>query len=43
MMSASMGEGALIMPIGYAMGFFGPYMLFILMLAFSLGSYFLFK
>lgn len=43
MMSASMGEGALIMPIGYAMGFFGPGMLFVLMSLFSIVSYFLFK
>jgi len=42
-MSASMGEGALIMPIGYAMGYFGPYMLFVLMLVFSVSSYFLFR
>ena len=28
MMSASLGEGALAMPIGYAMGVFGPWMLF---------------
>lgn len=43
MMCASMGEGALTMPIGYAMGLFGPNMLFILMLGFSLISYYIFK
>ena len=43
MMCASMGEGALTMPIGYAMGLFGPNMLFILMLVFSLIMYYVFK
>jgi len=31
------------MPIGYAMGFFGPGMLFVLMLLFSVSSFFLFR
>jgi len=43
MMCASMGEGALTMPIGYAMGLFGPNMLFVLMLLFSLIMYYVFK
>jgi hypothetical protein len=43
MMSASMGEGALTMPIGYAMGIFGPSMLFVLMLFFSLIMYWTFN
>lgn len=43
MMCASMGEGALTMPIGYAMGLIGPNMLFILMLLFSVIMYFVFK
>ena len=43
MMCASMGEGALTMPIGYAMGFFGPYMLFVMMLLFSVVMYFTFN
>lgn len=43
MMSASMGEGALTMPIGYAMGIFGPYMLFVLMLVFSIIMYWVFN
>lgn len=43
MMCASMGEGALTMPIGYAMGLFGPNMLFILMLVFSMIMYYVFK
>ncbi len=43
MMCASMGEGALTMPIGYAMGFFGPYMLFVMMLLFSVIMYFTFN
>jgi len=42
MMSASMGEGALTMPIGYAMGIIGPSMLFVMMLVFSLLMYFIF-
>jgi hypothetical protein len=43
MMCASMGEGALTMPIGYAMGLFGPDMLFVLMLFFSLIMYYVFS
>lgn len=43
MMCASMGEGALTMPIGYAMGLFGPNMLFILMFVFSMIMYYVFK
>jgi hypothetical protein len=43
MMCASMGEGALTMPIGYAMGLFGPNMLFVLMLLFSLIMYYVFQ
>lgn len=43
MMCASMGEGALTMPIGVAMGLFGANMLFVLMLVFSLLSYFVFR
>ena len=43
MMCASMGEGALTMPIGYAMGLFGPNMLFVLMLLFSLIMYYVFS
>lgn len=38
MMSASLGEGILAMPIGYAMGLFGPWMLFFLELAFAVAS-----
>jgi fucose permease len=43
MMCASMGEGALTMPIGYAMGLFGPNMLFVMMLIFSLIMYYVFN
>ena len=43
MMCASMGEGALTMPIGYAMGLFGPDTLFVLMAAFSLIMFYVFK
>lgn len=43
MMCASMGEGALTMPIGYSMGLFGPNMLFVLMLVFSLIMYYVFR
>ncbi len=43
MMCASMGEGALTMPIGYAMGLFGSYMLFVLMLVFSIIMYWVFN
>ena len=43
MMCASMGEGALTMPIGYAMGMFGPNMLFVMMLVFSVIMYFVFN
>ncbi len=42
MMCASMGEGALTMPIGYMMGLFGPNMLFIAELVFSLIMYYAF-
>lgn len=38
MMCASLGEGALAMPIGYAMGLFGAWVLFFLELAFAVLS-----
>jgi hypothetical protein len=38
-----MGEGALTMPIGYAMGLFGPDTLFVLMAVFSLIMFYVFK
>jgi uncharacterized membrane protein len=38
-----MGEGALTMPIGYAMGLFGANMLFVMMLIFSLIMYYVFN
>ena len=39
MMCASMGEGALAMPIGYAMGIFGPWTLYLTEFAFAFISY----
>lgn len=41
MMCASMGEGALAMPIGYAMGIFGPWTLYFTELSFAIISYML--
>lgn len=43
MMCASMGEGALTMPIGYAMGLFGADTLFVLMAVFSIIMFYVFK
>ena len=41
MMCASLGEGALAMPIGYAMGLFGPWMLYLTELVFAVLSFYL--
>ena len=41
MMFASLGEGFLAMPIGYAMGFYGPWMLYFTELAFAVFSFIL--
>jgi hypothetical protein len=43
MMCASMGEGVLSMPIGYAMGLFGPTTLFFTELGFSILSFFIYS
>lgn len=42
MMCASLGEGVLGMPIGYAMGLFGPGALYFTELLFAVVAYFLF-
>lgn len=41
MMCASLGEGVLAMPIGYAMGIFGAWILFFLELSFAVLSLFI--
>ena len=41
MMSASLGEGILAMPIGYSMGFYGPWMLHVTELLFVILSWIL--